>query len=74
MDLFKACQIIENDEPEELLQAWSYLIKTGQCWGLQGWYGRHAQELIEEGIISPKGEIIDETHFTFISNKGIIIG
>ncbi len=74
MDLMKACEIVEGDEPELMLEAWAYLIKTGHCWNLQGWYGRHAQELIEEEIISPSGEIIGESHFTFISNKGIIIG
>jgi hypothetical protein len=48
----------ENASQEEQLEAWAYLIKNGLCWSLQGWYGRNAQELINNGIISKEGEIL----------------
>ena len=35
----------------EVLQLFSHLIKTGQCWSLQGSYGRAAATLIEDGYI-----------------------
>lgn len=41
----------------EQLEAWAYLIKKGLCWSLQGWFGRNAQLLIDEGIISREGEV-----------------
>ena len=34
------------------LAAWQYLADTGQAWQLQGWYGRNATALIDNGIIS----------------------
>tara|TARA_Y100000310_G_scaffold340818_1_gene437884 strand:- start:3119 stop:3337 length:219 start_codon:yes stop_codon:yes gene_type:complete len=43
--------------PEEqktfALAAWQYLINTGLCWQLQGWFGREARSLIEAGICRP---------------------
>jgi hypothetical protein len=51
----------ENATEQEQLEAWAYLIKTGQCWSLQGWYGRTAQSLINQGIISREGELLKQT-------------
>jgi len=48
----------ENAGIGDQLKAWAYLIRTGRCWTLQGWFGRTATELIEFGIISKEG-IID---------------
>ena len=48
----------EGATEDEQLQAWAYLIKTGLCWSLQGWYGRTASGLIEQGVISKDGEIL----------------
>lgn len=48
----------EGATQEEQTQAWAYLIKTGLCWSLQGWYGGTAWGLIERGIISKTGEIL----------------
>ena len=48
----------EGATEDEQLQAWAYLIKTGACWSLQGWYGRTAHSLIENGVISKEGEIL----------------
>jgi hypothetical protein len=55
MDSYTACSIAEGFcgyEPseEELNEAWQFLIDTGLCWKLQGWYGRSARDLIEAGI------------------------
>ena len=43
----------ETDDEETYLSAWQYLIDTGACWGLQGWFGRTASELIDSGQCQP---------------------
>ena len=51
-----AVMIAEGVTPsnqEELIQAWQYLVDTGLAYELQGWFGRTATQLIEEGIINP---------------------
>lgn len=59
MDSFTACSIAEgfcggeNATEEERIEAWQYLIDTGLCWTLQGWYGRTAKALIDAGICRP---------------------
>lgn len=40
----------EGASEKEQLSAWQYLIDTGACWKLQGWFGRTAQNLIEQGL------------------------
>ena len=63
MTSYLACAIAEGfcegegASMEDQLEAWAFLIKTGQCWSLQGWYGRNASNLINNGIISKDGEI-----------------
>ena len=47
----------ENANQKEQLEAWAFLIKSGQSWSLQGWFGRAASGLIEEEIISKEGVI-----------------
>lgn len=44
---------IDADTEEEVLEAWQHLIDTGMAWRLQGWFGRTAQALIEQGLCSP---------------------
>ena len=44
---------IEGTE-EEVINAWQYLLDSGMVWTLQGWFGRTAKSLIEQGIIKEK--------------------
>ena len=49
-----AVMVVES-EPEEFsdsdrIQAWQYLIETNVVWELQGWFGRTARTLIDNGI------------------------
>lgn len=44
----------ENSTKHEQIEAWQYLIDSGLCWQLQGWFGRTASALIEEGICHAK--------------------
>jgi hypothetical protein len=41
---------IECDSEEKTIAAWQHLIDTGLCWRLQGWFGRTAKSLIDQGI------------------------
>jgi len=54
---YTACETVEWSETatqKEQLIAWQYLLDTGQCWKLQGWYKRTAAYFIEEGLIERK--------------------
>lgn len=42
---------IEADNEEQVLAAWQHLVNTGLAWSLQGWFGRTAQRLIDDGLI-----------------------
>ena len=42
-------QTVMSDIDEETA-AWQYLIDTGVAWQLQGWFGRTAKRLIDEGL------------------------
>ena len=58
MDIYLAVGIAEGFEEakneEQVIEAWQHLVDTGLAWQLQGWFGRTAKELIEQGIIQPK--------------------
>lgn len=41
----------EGASEHEQLCAWQYLHDTKQAYSLQGWFGRTAQNLIENGVI-----------------------
>lgn len=52
----------ENGEldGQDTLDLFAGLIESGQAWSLQGSYGRAARNLIDNGWISPEGEILKE--------------
>ena len=56
MDTYQAVGLaegfIEADSEEQVLEAWQTLVDTGMAWQLQGWFGRTARHLIEEGYIN----------------------
>ena len=35
---------------KEELEAWQFMIDTGYAWSFQGWFGRRASWLIQEGL------------------------
>ncbi len=54
-------KVIEYETGEmtvgETLQFFADLIKSGECWKLQGHYGRTAQALIDSGFITADGNL-----------------
>lgn len=49
-DAIMICEQLVPATNDEEREAWQHLIDTGTVWQLQGWYGRTAKRLIEEGI------------------------
>ena len=55
--LYLACAVAEgfcegeNATEERQIEAWQFLHDKGHAYKLQGWYGRTARNLINEGII-----------------------
>ena len=73
IDTFTACSVVEGFcafEPttEDHIKSWAFLIKTGACWSLQGWYGRAASKYIEAGYISKEGVINWDLVYETINN------
>lgn len=62
MDNYTAVSIAEgicNATREQQTEAWQHLIDTGLAWTLQGWFGRAAAALIEQGVCSaPVGKAV----------------
>ena len=56
MDIYTATGLaegsIEADSEDQIIEAWQTLHDTGVAYQLQGWFGRTAQNLIAQGIIS----------------------
>lgn len=51
---FDATMIAEGAYPADeatQLRAWQHLVDTGLAWKLQGWFGRRANDLLEQGYI-----------------------
>jgi len=42
---------IEADDEDQIIAAWQHLHTTGLAYQLQGFFGRTAQHLLNEGII-----------------------
>jgi menaquinone-dependent protoporphyrinogen IX oxidase len=54
LDDYTAVMIAEGVEEADYhrtVEAWQYLHDTGLAYRLQGWFGRTAQSLIDQGII-----------------------
>ena len=45
---------IDCDSEDDMVKAWQHLVDTGLAWSLQGWFGRTANSLIEQGILKTK--------------------
>ena len=39
-------------DQETQIEAWQYLVDTGLAWSLQGAFGRMAQQLIDQEVIT----------------------
>lgn len=56
---YDACAAIEGFDgedhtKEEIIEAFQFLIDNGDAWKLQGFYGRGAQALINQGACRPR--------------------
>ena len=56
MSMYNAVGIAEGfvqaESENEYIQAWQHLLDTGYVWQLQGWFGRTAMQMIEDGILT----------------------
>ena len=43
---------LEHDE-DDIIEAFQFLIDSGDAWKLQGFYGRTAHNLIQQGVCHP---------------------
>ena len=54
MDNYTATGIAEGfidcESEDQYIQAWQHLIDTGLAWQLQGFFGRTARQLIDQGV------------------------
>ena len=41
---------IDCNDDMKFIEAWQHLIDTGLAWSLQGWFGRTAMAMIEDGV------------------------
>lgn len=51
LQLVSVIEALEDSNFEESLKAWQLLVDSGIVWQLEGWYGRTAKQLIEQGLI-----------------------
>ena len=62
LTVYDACAVVEGFDGEEhteqeIIEAWQYLLDVGAVWTLQGWYGRTATALLEQGLIHDNKKI-----------------
>lgn len=57
LDAIQIIEGIEDASVDEQLKAWQSLVDSGLVWQLQGWYGRTATQLIEQGLINPPANV-----------------
>jgi len=61
MDNYTAIGIAEGfidpQSESQVVEAWQHLIDTGIAWTLQGWFGREAIRLIDEGVCKAPKEV-----------------
>ncbi len=43
---------LDTEDEQDIIDAWQHLHNSGLAYRLQGWFGRTAQSLIEQGVIS----------------------
>ena len=59
MDSYTAAMIAEGvmepKDADQYVEAWQYLVDTGLAWKLQGWFGRTARDMIDNGLINAPG-------------------
>ena len=48
--------------PQETVELFSELVKSGIAWQLQGMYGRYATSLIEDGYLDEEGNVLGHFH------------
>lgn len=56
MDVYTAAGLaegwIEAESEEQVIEAWQLLHDSRVAYQLQGWFGRTARDLLEQGVIS----------------------
>ena len=53
-DAIGLCEgFVAAESEDQIIEAWQYLHDTGLAYRMQGWFGRTAQAMIEEGVITP---------------------
>ena len=77
MDNYKATGIaegfIEAKNENEVIKAWQHLIDTGLCWTLQGFFGRTATNLINNGVCQKAKQFLTNQYFCgiiYLTEKG----
>lgn len=51
----------DAETKEQYIAAWQQLIDSGLAWSLQGWFGRRAMQMIEEGHCKPPTQMSPRT-------------
>lgn len=61
LDAVLIAESVQDPTPDmSYVDAWQYLVDTGEVWKLQGWFGRAAMRMISDGTLAPP-PITEET-------------